>query len=55
MFIMYKFIIIIILLVFILFNQNNEYFTGFRKLGFLTEIRNDPSLFPFIIHNKNIY
>ena len=50
---MHKLIIILTLLILIIyFNQNNENFTGFRKLGFLTEIENDSSLFPFVIHNR---
>ena len=52
---MYKTIIIISLIILIiLFNQDNECFTGFRKFGFLTEMKNDPTLFPFVIHNKKI-
>lgn len=52
---MYKIIItLVLLLLIILFNQNNEDFIGFRKLGMLTEIENDLSLFPYIIENKNL-
>ena len=53
---MYKIIIILVLLLLIiLFNQNEENFTGFRKFGFLTEIENNPSLFPYIIHRYVYY
>lgn len=47
-------IIIVLLLLIIFFNQDNEKFTGFRKLGFLTETENDPTLFPYVIHNRKI-
>ena len=41
-------VILVLLLLIILFNQNEENFTGFRKFGFLTEIENNPSLFPYL-------
>lgn len=50
---MYKYLIILIIII-LLITYNNENFTGFRKWGFLTETENDPSLFPFVIHNKQL-
>ena len=47
-------IILTLLILIILFNQNNENFTGFRKLGFLTEFELEHTLFPFVINNKKI-
>jgi len=41
-------IIIIILLLVIIMLLNIEKFTGFRKLGIMTEFENDPELFPQI-------
>lgn len=52
---MYKFIIILVLIILIIyFNKDIENFTGFRKWGFTTETVIEPSLFPFVIHNKKI-
>ena len=47
-------IIILLLLIILFLSFSKEKFTGFRKLGFLTENKNDLTLFPYVIHTKNI-
>jgi hypothetical protein len=45
---MTKIFIILLLSVIILMLINIENFTGFRKVGIMTEFENDPDLFPYI-------
>ena len=47
-------LILLLLIIILLFSLRKENFTGFRKLGFLTETKNDETLFPYVIHNKKI-
>jgi hypothetical protein len=52
---MTKMLLIVLITIILIINLNLEEFTGFRKYGFMTEFRNNKSLFPFLPKkNKNI-
>ncbi len=47
-------LIVFLLLLVLLLSFTRENFTGFRKWGFLTETKNDTTLFPYVIHTRKI-